>query len=63
MFEPKATASHLDSTRSATARTHGHFRSWGKTGCAIRLPDTAAFDPSETSSLVGFVAGLYAIRW
>jgi hypothetical protein len=33
--------------RSVSAGTHGYFRSWGWTGCAIRLPATAALDPNS----------------
>jgi hypothetical protein len=31
--------------RSVTAGTQGHFRTWGWTGCSIRLPAIAALDP------------------
>jgi hypothetical protein len=31
--------------RNVSAGTPGHFQSWGQTGCAIRLPATAALDP------------------
>ena len=34
--------------RSVSAGTHGYFRSWGQTGCAIRLSATAALDPQQT---------------
>jgi hypothetical protein len=38
--------------RSVSAGTHGHFRSWGETGCAIRLSATAALDPEPTCRAV-----------
>ena len=42
-----ATPPTLSSVQSAGTR--GYFRSWGQTGCAIRLPATAALDPKRTS--------------
>jgi hypothetical protein len=51
-WRPLSYHSHValcDVARSVSAGTHGYFRSWGETGCAIRLSATAALDPLPTS--------------
>ncbi len=39
-------------------RTHGYFRSWRQTGCAIRLPATAALDPKRTRQMIRLADGV-----
>jgi hypothetical protein len=46
---PQFGGEHFGLWHEAQVReTHGYFRSWGWTGCAIRLPATAALDPIQT---------------
>jgi hypothetical protein len=52
MIIERQTRQRLNLARSVSAGTHGDFRSWGWTGCAIGLPATAALDPKRSSAML-----------